>query len=697
MDKKDFLFEIGVEELPAGYIKAAIKSLSEYFSSKLTELKLPHGEILEYSTPRRLAVMIKSLAVKQEDERVERLGPAKKAAIDENGNFTKAAIGFAAGLKLTPDQLTSKNTEKGEYLLASYTVKGQATSIILEKLCVEAISKIPFPKTMCWNDKQLRFARPIRWLLALYGNEVVKIEYAKVTSDRISYGKIIGKRAEAVVINNPSEYLQQLQKGFVIADRNKRRELIRTMTQKLTSQHSAVLRDDDDLLEEVTDIVEFPTAVLAEFSEEYLQLPEKLVSSTLAKNQKYFTVYDKDGNMRNIFIFIADNHPEYAANTKSGNEKVVKARLDDAVFYFNEDIAKNIAYFNEKLKDRVFHAKLGTVWKKVERIVKISEYICDKLALTDLRDEVSRSASICKFDLASSMIGEKEFTSLQGYVGKNYAERWGEKAEVALAIEEHYYPQSAFDPIPSTMIGAITAIADKIDTLCGIFGIGIKPTGSNDPFALKRAGGGLVRILCELEIALDLNDLTEYSFSLLPLQDAPISALKEFFNQRIDWFMQSQEISYDIVNSVLAIDEGVVLNVWKRASSLQKFRIRDDFSELILGFKRVTNIISTKDAKAILKDDLKVDETLFTEEGEKNLYESVRYLDFSPLLAKQNYAEIIEELIKLRTPINNFFDNVMVNVDEEKIRNNRYALLNHIRKLFLLLADLSLIVAANKE
>ena len=697
--KRDLLFEIGVEELPAGYIRTGLESLCKYLSTTLSRERLTHAEMRTYSTPRRLTVLIQALAEKQEDEVVEKVGPAVRIAYNEKGNLTKAGEGFLRSAGVDKEQLEIKKTDKGEYITARVHNRGEESLKILPALLKEAIRKISFPKTMYWNSRQITFARPIRWLVALFGNEIIEFDLDGLKTGRITYGNILDRKGESITLDNPDRYLELLEEKFVIADRERRKQLIREQLDRLAASLNSRIDYSDNLLEEVTDIVEFPTAVTADYDVKYLKLPERIIHSTLATNQKYFPLYSReDRKLQNSFIFVANNHPNYAENTIEGNRRVVKARLDDAVFYFEEDLERSIDYFNEKLKKTGFHASLGSISDKVERIVKLADFLTERLHIDrELSDKVLRAAAICKFDLVTSMIAEKEFAGLQGYVGMNYALHFGEDPVVATAIEEHYHPLSFYDDIPSSVTGKIVAMADKIDTLCGIFGIGNLPTGSNDPFALRRAGNGVIRILYEEELQVNLPELINYTYSLLnerlPEPDNNKSELNSFFRQRIEWLLEQNKIDYDIVNAVIAADIDYIPLVKQRVEALQKFRKRGDFEGLILSFKRVSNIIARSSELA------NVDAGLLQEQEEKQLYQDLIELEkrAEPLLEKRNFQALLDLFISLKERIDLFFDHVLVNVEEENLRLNRYALLNRIKTLFLQVGDLSEVVIEGEK
>ncbi|MCB5230649.1 MAG: glycine--tRNA ligase subunit beta [Candidatus Cloacimonas sp.] len=699
MDKKDFLFEIGVEELPASYIAPAVLALSGYFDESLRSKNLSFTRVDQYSTPRRLTIIVKDLDVKQRDEIVERIGPAKRVAYNEDGTLSKAGAGFIRGAQCEEADSFIVNTSKGEYIAVKKMMLGEQTIHLLEEIATAALKKISFPKTMYWRAKTEKFARPIRWLVAIYGEELVKVEYNGIKTDKITNGNVLSKTGKAIVIDTPNSYLSKLEiDGLVIADREKRKRSIEDQIIKLSTENNSRLLNYKELLEEVTDIVEYPTAVLASFKEDYLTLPNRLIEATLVKNQKYFPLYNEDGGMNSHFIFIANNRPDYAENTKEGNERVVKARLDDAEFYYKEDSAKNIEYFNEKLNDIIFAAKLGTVYEKTRRIMKLAAYISRELGLSEETAlDAQRLADVCKFDLTSLMVGEKEFATLQGYVGRNYATVWGEKESVAIGIEEHYFPLNSTHSLPSNECATVVSIADKIDTLCGVFGTGVIPTGSNDPFALRRVANGIVRILFEKELSFNLKELIEYAYELfeekLEKDNQGKENLLNFFDQRIEWYLQQQGVDQGVCRAVMAESDYEFTAIQSKAILLNDIRDTEEFKLMTISFKRVSNIISKE------SEFQSVDDSLFIAKEEKELFDALVSKEkiVQELVADREYAKVIDNFMEIRIEIDAFFDGVMVNVEDKRVRDNRYALLKRIREMFLTIGDLSLIVFDNEK
>jgi len=688
MNKKDFLFEIGVEEIPAGYIESAMIKLRTFFEAKLKDAKLTFENVKIYSTPRRFAIRIDGLPIQQQDEIIERVGPAKNMAYDENGNLSKATIGFLRGAKATETDIFIKKTPKGDKIAVKIETKGKKTKTILIDTMKEIVGKIVFAKSMKWGDKSTNFARPIRWFVALFDDEIIDFEIDGIKSKNISFGNRYQKLENPVEISTIDDYENALKSVCVYADRTERKTIIKQQLNKLFTNSDEEIIEDKKLLEIVVDLVEFPTAVIAEFDQKYLELPEKIITSTLSQHQKYFAVR-KNGKLTNKFVFISNGDPKFSDLIKLGNEKVIKARLEDATFFFKEDTKQPFENFVEKLSEVTFQAKLGSLLQKTERIVKISEYLAEKLALSE-NDKLNilRAAKLAKADLVTLMLGEKEFTKLQGYIGMNYALLSGENKEVATAIYEHYQPRGQNDNLPKSVISSIVAIADKIDTVCGIIGVGLVPSGSNDPFALRRAANGIVQIVDAQNMNLNLLELIDFTFEKLAdkIEIKNQKIVNEFFKQRVNWLLKQTNLDYDIIESVMHINFANISDLKKRALDLQKFKQREDFKALVTGFKRVSNIIAKADKLG------EIDETLLIETAEKNLYEKFIKLDLEKYLSVKHYEKAMEVLVDFRVQIDAFFDEVMVNADDEKIKINRYNLLGKIRELFLQIADIAKIV-----
>ncbi len=685
MNKINILFELGVEEIPSGYIKPAIEALNKALITLLEQSNLSYSNLQMFSTPRRFAFIINELDEKQEDKIIEKVGPSINIAYDDNGNLSKAAMGFLRSANSAKDDIFIKKTNKGDKIAIKKKIKGKLSKQILKEKLPEIIFKLNFPKSMRWGNYKKSFARPIRWILALLNDEVWDFSLDNIEVSNFTYGNRFLGLENKVMVDKISEYEEILLKHFVVADSEKRKKLIIENLNKIETKIGQKVVKNDALIEEVNNLIEFPTAVLAEFDKKYLKLPEKIIISTLSKNQKYFALTDEKNNLTGNFIFISNGNPNYNEIIKIGNQKVVKARLEDAEFYFQEDIKHPLDYFVPKLKEVLFHKEIGNLYDKTLRVKELSDYIANKLLFSDeQRKIVNRAAYLCKSDLVTLMLGEKEFTKLQGYIGSKYALIAGEKEEVAQAIYEHYLPKGKNDDLPKTIYGAILAIADKMDTVCSIFSVNQIPTGSNDPFALRRAAIGIVKIIDKYSFEFNLFDLIDKAFSLLK-KNKNKNKVYDFFKARINWFLGEIGIDYDVINSVTHIDYSNISNLKKRAVALQNYKMNEDFKKLVMTFKRVSNIIMD------FKPDNEIDKNLFEKKEENELYEGILQLEnrIQPLLENKDYIKIMETLVDFSPLINRFFDNVLVNVENEKIKNNRYALLYKIRKIFLTFADLN--------
>ncbi|MCK4654396.1 MAG: glycine--tRNA ligase subunit beta [Candidatus Cloacimonetes bacterium] len=685
---KDFLFEIGVEEIPAGYIAGAINKLVSYFESSLKEAKLDFDKIIPYSTPRRLAIKITGLQTVQKNEIIEKIGPTKSASYDEKGNLTKAVLGFLKGANATEKDICIKSTPKGDKIAVKKEIKGKKAEEILTQIIKEVIHKIPFPKSMRWGSRKFSFARPIRWLLVLFGDKIIELEIEGVKSGNISYGNRFQKLENPVEINNINEYEKKLESVYVIPDRQTR---MAEITKQLFNKTDDKIIEEIYLLDTVTDLVEYPTVKVAAFDKKYLDLPEKVVILTLSEHQKYFAIHDGENNLVNQFAFVSNSDSKYSDLIRSGNEKVIKARLEDAEFYFKEDTKQPLENYVPKLKEVTFQEKLGSLFEKTERVKKLTEYLCTELKLDKtIKDNSIRAAHLCKADLVTMMLGEKEYTKLQGYIGHRYALESGEKPDVAKAIEEHYKSGGYYKSL--SKVGAIVAIADKMDTVCGIIGVNVIPTGSKDPFALRRAGNGIVQIIANQNFEIDLHKLIDEAFNQLDTKlsepEHNKNIVYDFFKQRVNWLLKQRGIDYDVIESVMHIDHSNIPDLVHRAEALKNFLHREDFIKLVLGFKRVSNIIV--EAKKLGEINTK----LFCEDTEKLLYDKYLVLvkRIDTLLPKKEYKKILEELVFYGATIDKFFDDVLVNTEDMELRQNRYNLLDKIRKLFLQVADISKIV-----
>ncbi len=690
---KDFLLEIGTEEIPAGYLNDAVKYLYDTFNAFLTQSRLTAEQVHTSFTPRRLVLLVNGLQVSQEDLSQVKLGPNVKIAYNEDGSLAQAAAGFLRGCKATPNDIIVQTTEKGDFIAVQINQPGLPTEQLLQQWVESLLISIPFPKKMKWGSGTLEFARPVRWLTVLWGNDILPVTTNGIEAGRLSYGNRYLGLDISVDIPNPGAYYNELKKVCVLADRQERYENIRHQLEHIFDGQDYTVDVNEGLLQTVTDLIESPSAVVGEFDPRFLSLPSRIITSTISTNQKYFSVNDRNGLLSNKFVFISNGNPEYSNLIRLGNQKVVTPRLEDAMWYYQEDTKVPLESYVEKLREVVFQAKLGTVYDKTQRIIDLAGYIAEQLQLIDRQKaQIKRTALLCKADLVTNMLGEKEFTKLQGYIGKHYALATGEDREVAEGIYEHYLPKGQNDELPVCITGIVVALADKMDTVCGIIGAGMLPTGSADPFALRRAANGVVQIIAEYGYELDITYLIKYSLSTfgekIPDGKDTYEKVSKFYQQRVTWLMQQNKLDYDVTDSVMHLEFGNLVHLLERARALQTFKSDEDFVKLVIGFKRVSNIIKdTKDIGVVAPE-------LFTEKAEVGLNDALAVLrdKIEADLQQLNYTGVLGHLVSMRPAIDKFFDDVLVNTDDMQVRQNRYALLSEIRKAFLSVADLSLIV-----
>jgi len=686
----ELLFEIGTEEIPAGFLSKAVVDMEEIIRKSLTDKRIAFDGIKCLATPRRLVLYIADLSAKQEDQTVEKLGPAKKAAFDENGQPTKAAIGFARGQGVDVSQLETITTEKGEYLGARKTIAGQPTKDLLPDILKDFMLAIPFRKSMRWADYTLRFARPIHWILALYSGEVIPLKIEDIESGNTSCGHRFMSPAPFAVTGF-EDYLNKARENFVIADPAERRKLILEEAEKSAAEVGGKLFYTDDLLETVSFIVEYPVIVRGGYEEDYLKIPKDVLTTTMISHQKYFPVVNEAGKLLPYFIAVSNTKPRDISVVAKGNERVLRARLADASFFFEEDKKVPLEDRVESLKKVVFHTLLGTSHKKVARFRKLAIKIASKVK-PSAKKNVDRAALLAKADLESLMVGE--FSELQGIMGREYALIAGEKPEIANAIYEHYLPIVAGGDLPQSDEGAIVGLADKMDTIAGFFGVGMPPTGTADPYALRRQALGIINIILSREYPLSLNFLIDESLALLKdVLKKPAEGIKkdilEFFKGRLQNQLIAQGYAYDTVDAVLSANIDELVEVIEKVKALEEFRKHPDFEPVSIAFKRVDNIL--KDFKGG-----QFDVNLLVHDAEINLFS---YFDnIKPRvekgIAEKDFAAALNKLAALRPHVDNFFDNVMVMDKDEKVRFNRQSLLAEISALFHKIADFSKIVTA---
>lgn len=690
---RDFLLEIGVEEIPAHQLQPAVEFLTTSFANLMRDTGLNYASLRFGSTPRRFFIIAEEVLETQPDIEVKKTGPARTVAFDENGRLTQAGLGFLRKNNANEQDIRIETSDRGEFIAVHYIQPGRTTSDILANWIVESVPRLPFTKSMIWNESRLALSRPLRWLCVLWGSETLDVEIAGVRSGNISYGNRYLGLDTSIQVTNPGEYLLALKDNSVLADRNERRAKLVTELTAITENSDLKVLPDERLIDTVTDLVEYPTAVMAEFDPDFLNLPDKIITSTISQNQKYFSVTDSTGRLSNQFVFISNGDPTCSDVIRNGNQKVVAARLADAMWYFSEDTRKPLSQYVPMLKDVVFQSKLGSMADKLARISSITSRLCSELKLSpDQTELVMRTAELCKADLVTSMLGEKEFTKLQGYIGKQYALVSGEPSEVAEGIYEHYMPRGNNDGLPQTLCGAAVAVADKLDSVCGIIGIGLVPTGSADPFALRRAANGVVQIVVENGWGLDFSALLDHALAEAAAQTelSPTSRddVYNFFRQRVEWLLSQLNLDYDVIDSLKHLSLSDLPDFRRRAFALQDYRSKPEFLHLVIGFKRVSNII------AEIPEFATVNDACFTEEQEKVLFTQLGILKskLDACLSVQNYPESLALLVGYGVHIDRFFDSVLVNCEDQTLRLNRYALLSEIRQQFLRVADISRIV-----
>ena len=681
------LLEIGVEELPSRFGQTTLDQIENNLSKLLKEERINFDNIEKYATPRRLTFVIKNLADKATDLEEEVKGPAKKIAVDADGNFTKPALGFMKSKGLDTENVYFKQLGNAEYLFGTIKQEGKHTSEVLKNIVPEAIKNVTFPKAMRWGGKNMRFARPIRWMVALLNNEVLDIDLEGIKSSNITRGhRFLGEKEFEV--NSVEEYFEKLDKNFVVLDQHKRKEMIRKQAIEVAKSLGGEVELDEDLLEEITFLVEYPTAFYGEFDEEYVKLPKEVVTTPMKEHQRYFPV-SKDGKLLPNFIAVRNGDSNRIDLVKAGNEKVLRARLADALFFYHEDTKKPLESFVDKLQTVVFQAKLGTVYDKTLRIEKLSQVILNELNMTESKENTLRAAKLCKADLVTNMVFE--FTELQGIMGRDYAQVSGENEEVCQGIFEHYLPRFAGDILPETNTGIALSIADKLDSIAGFFAIGIKPSGSQDPYALRRQALGILSILLDRKLSVNLNNLINAAldnYSNLEFNKEEVaSQIVEFFVERVKNLFKDLGIRYDVIDAVLNNNLDDISDIHTRALELNRWLQKDELVEMLTAFNRVATL-AEKATTDIVKEDL------LKEDAEIKLYNGFKEIksNVESLLLDKKYNEALDAFATLRPLVDNLFDNVMVMDKDEAIKENRLGLLKQIYSTMLTICDLSKIV-----
>ena len=687
MTTQNFLVEIGTEELPPKALKTLATSFADNVEAELNQAGVTFDKIEWFAAPRRLAVKVLNLATQQPSKEIEKRGPAVSAAFDAEGKPTKAAEGWARGCGITVEQAERIATDKGEWLVHRAKIEGQPTKNLLNDIVANALAKLPIPKPMRWADKTVQFIRPVHTVTMLLGDELIEGEILGVASARTIRGhRFLGEKE--FEIQHADQYPQLLrEKGSVVADFNERKAEILAKSQAKATALGGVADIEESLLEEVTSLVEYPNVLAAKFEERFLAVPAEALVYTMKGDQKYFPIYDKDGKLLPHFIFVSNINPEDPTAIIEGNEKVVRPRLTDAEFFFKTDLKQKLVDRLPRLETVLFQQQLGTLKDKTDRIEQLAGEIAKQIGADEVK--AKRAGLLSKCDLMTNMVFE--FTDTQGVMGMHYARHDGEDEEVAAALNEQYMPRFAGDELPKSLVASAVALADKFDTLTGIFGIGQAPKGSADPFALRRAALGALRIIVEKNLPLDLEDLVKKSTALFgdKLTNKNVVAdVVDFMLGRFRAWYQDEGIAVDVIQAVLARRPTRPADFDARVRAVSHFRTLDSAEALAAANKRVSNILTKADA-AIGEINL----TDCVEPAEKALAEAVLALrsEVQPLIAQGDYTAVLDKLANLRAPVDSFFDNVMVNAEDPALRQNRLAILNTLQGLFLQVADISVL------
>lgn len=690
---KDLLLEIGLEEMPAHVVTPSRIQLEEKVIKFLDEHHLDYETVQSFATPRRLAVKVTAIPEKQADVEEEVKGPAKKIALDAEGNWSKAAQGFVRGQGVTTEDIVFKELNGVEYVYVTKFTKGQSAKEVLTKLN-GVITSLTFPVTMHWANYDFEYIRPIHWIVALLDDEVIPFNVLDVTTGQTSRGhRFLG---DDVTFQHANEYETKLKEQFVVVQPNERKQMIVDQANALAAEKNWQLALDEELLEEVTNLVEYPTAFVGSFDEKYLSVPDEVLVTSMKEHQRYFEVRNDQGLLMPHFIAVRNGDNVHLENVIKGNEKVLIARLEDAEFFYNEDKKLTIEACVEKLKNVTFHEKIGSIYEKMQRVALIAQIIGRKVGLSeDELEDLKRASEIYKFDLVTNMVGE--FPELQGIMGEKYALLQGEKPAVATAIREHYLPTSSEGELPETAIGAVLALADKLDSVFSFFSVGMIPTGSNDPYALRRQTYGVIRIiedkgwtfpLVQLQTEVDEavnQDVEKYGVLLNEGQ----AEVVEFVKARLRQLLMTKNVRHDIIDAVVSAEQADLSKLFASANIL-KSRFEDqDFKPSMEALTRVINL--AKKGQELLGDTEEgIDPSLFENKAEKELYQAVN--DLSEAFATRTIAENYEALVNLRPLIDAYFNETMVMVEDEKVKQNRLKQLMQIAKMALSIASLDLLI-----
>ncbi len=686
---KELFLEIGTEEIPAGFIPVALRELEKMFRAEFDQARISYGEIATVATPRRLAICVSDVAEVQQQQHIEATGPALKVAYDAQGNPTRAALGFARSQGVDVTELEEKQTEKGAYLFISKVVEGQQVKVLLPAIMQRIVSSLSFKKSMRWGDMDIRFARPVHWLVALFGGEVVPFDYGNLTTADESRGHRF-MAPEHFRVSSFTDYQSKCRAHYVIVDPQERKKIIEDGIEQIAVEVGGTLNPDAALLDEVVNLVEFPVPLCGRFDAEFLQLPTELLITSMKEHQRYFTLSDSSGKLLPRFITISNIKATDPAVVVNGNERVLRARLADGMFFWQEDQKQTLESRLEALKQVVYQQQLGTSFAKVERFTVLARYLAHTLD-PDALELTERAATLAKCDLETGMVNE--FPELQGVMGREYALIEGENERVARAIYEHYLPIQAGGKLPSDNIGAFVSIADKIDTICGCFGVGLIPTGTADPYALRRNAIGILNIILARSFTISIPTLVHKAVAGLETRltrpaDQVEHDVVEFIRLRFVNMLTAQGIAADVVDAVLSAGFDQITNARQRVDALNTLKNQADFEPLAATFKRAGNIISGG-------VEAEVNPKLFEAACENNLYTELSkvHTQVEAAMRENKYLEALHAIATLRPAVDSFFDDVMVMAENEQVKTNRLALLTDVTGLFSGLADFSRLAA----
>jgi len=688
------LLEIGAEEIPAGYIAPALQAMETLLDEKLTAARIDHGAIRSYGTPRRLAVTVEAVAAKQRSEATELLGPPARVGFDPDGKPTVAALKFAEKAGVPLARLKRKTTPKGDYLAARKTERGRATRSVLKTLLPEIILAVPFPKSMRWADLDIAFARPIHTLVAILGDKTIPFAVGNIKSGRATCGHLFMAPGR-VKLDRAEDYAHVLGSVHVVADIGERRELVRAEVNRAAQAAGGRVLEDEELVDIVTNLVENPVATTGRFETEFLEVPREVLITAMREHQKYFAVVDESGNLLPAFIAVNNTRTRDLALVASGHERVLRARLSDAQFFYRADLKVTAEERFEKLEGVLFQAELGSMRAKSRRIGSLGRWLAEALGGDDrLLSRIERAACLCKTDLVSQVV--VEFPKLQGIMGRVYAALAGESDEVATAVEEHYRPTRSGGALPQTQTGAIVSVADKIDSICGCFSVGLAPTGAADPYALRRQAIGVAQILRTLNMPLSLREMIRFGLSRFGDKTAGrmeelTKAIYVFFERRIEGMLAEEGFAKDSVAAVTAVSVDRIPDIWQRVQALEQIRTETDFASLAAAFKRVVNILRKSGRDTAAGDLLPLDEALFEAPSEASLLDAYRRVrdKVAARLEEGDYDGALRDIATLKAPVDDFFEGVLVMAEDPAVRDNRIALLERLAGLFNHVADFS--------